>query len=165
LGKLHNGPFLGIFRGGLDFFDPLIGPLEISLEMAHYVVCPQKKIISRNFKISGALIVKMHAVKQNFYFLILAQRNAGILEQSMRARNQVGIVMSYRAAKGGIFKPFRSPGIDSKESIPPVYLARRAGTTALFLAPIDCSKLQHRIHRLAESIPRLLKSLKIPSLN
>ena len=34
------------------------GPLEISLEMAHYVVCPQKKIISRIFKISGALIVK-----------------------------------------------------------------------------------------------------------
>jgi hypothetical protein len=34
LGKLHNGPFLGIFRGG---------PLEISLEMAHYGVCPQKK--------------------------------------------------------------------------------------------------------------------------
>jgi hypothetical protein len=26
--------------------------------MAHYVVCPQKKIISRIFKISGALIVK-----------------------------------------------------------------------------------------------------------
>jgi hypothetical protein len=51
--KLHNGPFLGIFRGGLDFFDPL----EISLEMAHYIVCPQKKIISRIFKISGALIV------------------------------------------------------------------------------------------------------------
>ncbi len=41
LGKLHNGPFLGIFRGGLDFFDPL----EISLEMAHYVVCPKKNNI------------------------------------------------------------------------------------------------------------------------
>jgi hypothetical protein len=27
--------------------------------MAHYVVCPQKKIISRIFKISGALIVIM----------------------------------------------------------------------------------------------------------
>ena len=26
LGKLHNGPFLGIFRGGLDFFDPKIAP-------------------------------------------------------------------------------------------------------------------------------------------
>jgi hypothetical protein len=25
-GKLHNGPFLGIFRGGLDFFDPKIVP-------------------------------------------------------------------------------------------------------------------------------------------
>jgi hypothetical protein len=57
LGKLHNGPFLGIFGGGLDYFDPL----EISLEMAHYVVCPQKKIISRIFKISGALIVIMFA--------------------------------------------------------------------------------------------------------
>ena len=22
LGKVHNGPFLGLFRGGLDFFDP-----------------------------------------------------------------------------------------------------------------------------------------------
>jgi hypothetical protein len=37
-----------------------LGPLEISLEMAHYVVCPQKKIISRIFKISGALIVKLN---------------------------------------------------------------------------------------------------------
>jgi hypothetical protein len=54
LGKLHNGPFLGIFRGG----QKSLGPLEISLEMAHYVVCPQKKIISRIFKISGALMVK-----------------------------------------------------------------------------------------------------------
>jgi hypothetical protein len=26
LGKLHNGPFLGIFPGGLDFFDPKIAP-------------------------------------------------------------------------------------------------------------------------------------------
>jgi hypothetical protein len=34
-----------------------LGPLEISFEMAHYVVCPQKKIISRIFKLSGALIV------------------------------------------------------------------------------------------------------------
>jgi hypothetical protein len=59
LGKLHNGPFLGIFRGGLDFFDPL----EISLEIAHYIVRPQKKIISRIFKISGALIVSILASK------------------------------------------------------------------------------------------------------
>ena len=42
----------GQFRGQKS-----LGPLEIVLEMAHYVVCPQKKIISRIFKISGALIV------------------------------------------------------------------------------------------------------------
>jgi hypothetical protein len=33
-----------------------LGPLKISLEMAHKVICPQKKI-SRIFKISGTLIV------------------------------------------------------------------------------------------------------------
>jgi hypothetical protein len=45
---------LGTIRGQKS-----LGPLEISLEMAHNVVCPQKKIISRIFKISGALIVIM----------------------------------------------------------------------------------------------------------
>ncbi len=33
----------------------------------------------------------------------------------------------------GIVKRLRSPGIDSKESIPPAYVAWRAGTTTLFL--------------------------------
>jgi hypothetical protein len=46
---LHSGQFRG---------QKSLGPLEISLEKAHYVVRPQKKIISRIFKISGALIVK-----------------------------------------------------------------------------------------------------------
>ncbi len=45
---LHSGQFRG---------QKSLGSLEISLEMAHYVVCPQKKIMSRIFKISGALIV------------------------------------------------------------------------------------------------------------
>jgi hypothetical protein len=35
--------------------------------------------------------------------------------------------------RAGIFKLLRSPGIDSKESIPPGYVAWRAGTTTLFL--------------------------------
>ena len=34
---------------------------------------------------------------------------------------------------GRIFKRLWSPGIDFKESIPPVYVARRAGTIILFL--------------------------------
>ncbi len=72
LGKLHNGPFLGIFRGGLDFLDPkiaprgardnlgvkkVLAPLEISLEWPIMQFARKKKIISRIFKISGALIV------------------------------------------------------------------------------------------------------------
>ncbi len=47
----------------------------------------------------------------------------------------------------GIFKLLKSPGIDSKESIPPAYVAWRVGRydnpiPTLFLAPdIDCSKI------------------------
>jgi hypothetical protein len=52
------GHFSGYFEGASGQFrgQKSLSPLEISLEMAHYVVCPQKKIISRIFKISGALI-------------------------------------------------------------------------------------------------------------
>ncbi len=45
----------------------------------------------------------------------------------------------------GIFKPLWSPGIDAKASIPPAYVAWRAGTITLFLlgglAPIDFLKI------------------------
>ncbi len=49
-----------------------------------------------------------------------------------------------------IFKRLWSPGIDSKEWTPPAYVAWRAGTITLFLAPIGCLK-----------IPALLKDLTI----
>jgi hypothetical protein len=42
-GKTYNGAFLGVFRGGLDLFDPA-----------------RKKITSRTFKFSGTLIVILH---------------------------------------------------------------------------------------------------------
>jgi hypothetical protein len=46
--------------------------------------------------------------------------------------------------RDGIFKLLRSPRIDSKEWIPPAYVAWRAGTTTLFLLgslnTVDCSK-------------------------
>ncbi len=61
---------MGQFRGQKS-----LGPLEISLEMAHYVVCPQKKIISRIFKISGALIVKN---RLNFLFIVMGVAENGI---------------------------------------------------------------------------------------
>jgi hypothetical protein len=65
------GHFKGYFEGAKTFLTPnlsraqrgaILGskksrPLEISREMAHYVVCPKpKKIISCIFKISGALV-------------------------------------------------------------------------------------------------------------
>ncbi len=37
------------------------------------------------------------------------------------------------AIRAGIFKPLWSPGIDAKASIPPAYVAWRAGTITLFL--------------------------------
>ena len=43
------------------------------------------------------------------------------------------------SSKGGyrdrICKPFRSPGIDTEESIPPAYVAWRAGTTNGVVVP------------------------------
>jgi hypothetical protein len=51
----------------------------------------------------------------------------------MEARNRVGIGLSYWTAKARIFKRLWSPGIDSKELIPPAYVAWRAGTITLFL--------------------------------
>jgi hypothetical protein len=38
-----------------------------------------------------------------------------------------------QASRARIFKLFRSPRVDSKESIPPTYVAWRAGTITLFL--------------------------------
>jgi hypothetical protein len=36
-------------------------------------------------------------------------------------------------SRAGIFKPLWRPGIDAKASIPPAYVAWRAGTITLFL--------------------------------
>ncbi len=46
----------------------------------------------------------------------------------------------------GIFKLLRSPGINFKESVPPAYVAWRAGTTTLLYSfsaarPTDCFKI------------------------
>ena len=65
----------------------------------------------------------------------------------MGTRNQVGIGLLYRPARARICKPFKEPGIDSQPGGPvrqPYLLYRLA-----------------RLHRLAESIPGLLKRLQI----
>ncbi len=65
----------------------------------------------------------------------------------MGTRNRVGIGLLYRPARARICKPFKEPGIDSQPGGPvrqPDLLYRLA-----------------RLHRLAESIPGLLKCLQI----
>jgi hypothetical protein len=42
---------------GLQKSQKSLGPLKMSLEMAHKVIVPQKKIMSRSFLNSGTLIV------------------------------------------------------------------------------------------------------------
>jgi hypothetical protein len=46
---------------------------------------------------------------------------------------QVFIITDAVGCKARIFKRLWSPGIDSKELIPPAYVAWRAGTITLFL--------------------------------
>ena len=46
--------FSGYFEGASTFLTP-----KLSLEMAHKVIVPQKKMMSRSFLNSGTLIVNM----------------------------------------------------------------------------------------------------------
>jgi hypothetical protein len=62
------------------------------------------------------------------------QRKGNVPSSTLCARQSSSI-------RGGIFKLLRTPGIDSKESISPAYVALRAASTTLFLAPIDCYKI------------------------
>ncbi len=74
------------------------------------------------------------------------QHHAGIFKQSMGTRNQVGIGLLYRPVRAHICKPFKEPGIHSQPGGPvrqPYLLYRLV-----------------RLHRLAESIPWLLKRYK-----
>jgi hypothetical protein len=59
-----------------------------------------------------------------------------------------------------ICKRLRSPEIDSKESIPPAYVAWQADTTTLFDVPARQSASACGMDSL-ESIPGLLKRLQI----
>ncbi len=75
------------------------------------------------------------------------QHRAGIFKQSMGTRKRVGIGLLYRPTRARICNPFNEPGINSQPGGPvwqPYLLYRLA-----------------RLHRLAESIPGLLKCLQI----
>jgi hypothetical protein len=50
-------PYIAYLRSGQFRDQKSLGPLKISLEIAHKVICPPKKIIFRIFKVSGTLRV------------------------------------------------------------------------------------------------------------
>ncbi len=64
--------------------------------------------------------------------LLLQSSQLGRHNLWIRARDNSGV---------RILKLLRSPRIDSKEPIPPDCVVWRAGTTTLFLSPIDCLKI------------------------
>jgi hypothetical protein len=64
-----------------------------------------------------------------------------LVHMRCRAQQQDLVVLLFEAfpryhriipSRARIFKLLRAPGIDSKESIPPIYVAWRAGTITLF---------------------------------
>ncbi len=64
------------------------------------------------------------------------EHSAVILEQSLGARNRVGTELSCLwPTRARICKRLWSLGIDSEKSIPPAYVAWRAGTTNRVVAP------------------------------
>jgi hypothetical protein len=65
---------------------------------------------------------------------------------------------AYVDSRARNFKLLRSPGIDSKRSILPAYVAWRAGDNPIltrFLTPVDCLKIpeQSRCHRIYHGQP------------
>jgi hypothetical protein len=56
-----------------------------------------------------------------------------IYEGQEQSRNMVVVPVLQTTPKARTFKLLRSPGIDIKGSIPPAYVAWRAGTITLFL--------------------------------
>jgi hypothetical protein len=76
------------------------------------------------------------------------------------ALNDLGCRRLHELAR--IFKGLWSPGIDSKESIPPAYVAWRAGTITLFLlgaySPhrfFKNSSSEHRLYAVIDSVESL----------
>ncbi len=73
--------------------------------------------------VSGCVTLYTSVLNMHFIVAYKLCNCAGILEQSVGDRNRIGIGLSYQPPRARNFKWFRSPGIDSKEAIPPAYIA------------------------------------------
>ncbi len=78
-------------------------------------------------------------VKNGMHILSLLLRNGNAIHfnfnfnEYSKRRNPIERDRREEQNRARIFKLIRSPRIDSKESIPPAYVDRRAGSTTLFL--------------------------------
>jgi hypothetical protein len=88
-------------------------------------------------------------LKKNLLTLFLLQHHGLIKPKYL----QGSLWQNY--SRDGILKLLRSPGIDSKEAIPPAHVAWRAGPTTIFIVPA------RQATRLGESIPGLLERFQI----
>ncbi len=85
--------FSGHFEGASTFLTP-----KLSLEMAHKVIVPQKKIMSRSFLNSGTLIVKI-------YFLVSkSSTHTGLVCVKNWARNISSLGLRKTKGNKKIFK-------------------------------------------------------------
>ncbi len=103
---------------------------------------------------------KKYRISHHSYFLIYA----GILEQSIRVSNRVGIGLSYRPTRARICKRLRIPEIDSASLCS--HGGFRTGPPGWESNPGHLGRFTNtglRQHRLANRFLTYLKSLKIPS--
>ena len=78
----------------------------------------------------GKAFLSLVAAMRKFLAGTLRLALVEIMDEMATLQEKINIVTQIRAR---IFKHLRSPEIDSKELIPPAYVAWRAGTTTLFL--------------------------------
>ncbi len=129
----------------------LSGTLNTIKTLSHWIIKTNSVMW-----IQEIVFQKMNAAgKINSLILIsncLYSSCAKILEQSMGARNRVGMGLSYRPARARICKPFKKPRNR--------FLAWRAGTSILFVVLVRQATFAGGINS-SGSIPGLLESLRI----
>jgi hypothetical protein len=96
-----------------------------SISYNQTTVCRRKQIWQKE-----GIYMYPYSMRRNWSVKTLARKYQHARSSKNLERNHGRDIGENR---DGIFKLLRSPGIDSKESIPPAYVAWRASTTTLFL--------------------------------
>jgi hypothetical protein len=119
----------------LSFFGTYNDCFRCSLFKIHYISDTAiRNADSENSSAQG----ENYRKKSHQYKLKNSKSSSYFYEKFLLVADSYRIVKIYdfllsSYARAGIFKPLWSPGIDAKASIPPAYVAWRAGTITLFL--------------------------------